>query len=74
MNTSFEVLLGGELLQLLVVPALALERLLEDGRIRRHADDGVLLHQLRERARLEHLAGQRVDPDALPALGQLVQS
>ena len=60
--------------ELLVVPVALGERLLEDRRVRGHADDGVLLHQAGELARLQHLARERVHPDAHAVLAQLVQS
>ena len=60
--------------KLVVVPASRRERLLEDGRVRGHADDGVLLHEPRELARFEHLARERVDPDADAVFRELVQS
>ena len=63
-----------DLLELLVVPLARRERLLEDRRVRRDPDDGVLLHQSRQLARLQHLPRQRVDPDADPLLAQLMQS
>src|SRR5262249_4710819 len=50
---------------LLVVEVALGERLLEDGRVRSDADDGVLLHQPFELAALEILPGEIVGPDAL---------
>ena len=63
-----------DLAQLLVVPVARGERFLEDGRIGRDADDGVLLHEARQLARLEHLSRERVDPDADTVRGELVQA
>jgi hypothetical protein len=68
------VLLPEQLAELVVVPVALRERLLEDRRVRGDADDGVLLDQLRERAVAEPLARERVDPDALPVLRQLMQT
>ena len=59
--------------ELLVVPVAGRERLLEDGRIGRDPDDGVLLDEALQLARFEHLARERVDPDADSVLGKLVQ-
>ena len=59
--------------KLLVVPVSGRERLLEDRRIGGDADDGVLLDQPLQLARLEHLARERVDPDADSVLRELVQ-
>ena len=60
--------------KLLVVPVAGRERLLEDRRVRGHADDRVLVDQPLELAGLEHLARERVDPDADAVLRELVQS
>ena len=51
--------------QLLVVGVSRGDRLLEDGRVRRHADDGVLAHHARQLPPLQEVAGEKVDPDAL---------
>ena len=45
-----------DLLQLFVVAVAVRDRLLEDGRVRRHSDDGVLVHHPRELAALQHVA------------------
>ena len=50
--------------ELRVVPLPGRECLLEDGRIRRHADDGVLVDEPLQLSRLEHLPRERVDPHA----------
>ena len=63
----------GDLPQLRVVPVALGEGLLEDRRVRRDADDGVLLHHALELTGLEHLARERVEPDADAVLGQLMQ-
>ena len=60
--------------ELVVVPASGRERLLEDRGIRCHSDDRVLFDQPRELARLEHLSGERVDPDAHAVLRELMES
>src|SRR5439155_17546350 len=44
-----------------------LDHLSEDRRIRRHAVDRAVLHERLEPAGLEHLAGDRVEPDRLPS-------
>ena len=59
---------------MLVVGVAGRERLLEDRRVRRDADDRVAIHHLRELAALENVAGQVVEPDALPVLTQFLQS
>ena len=61
------------LFQLVVVRVAFRDRLLEDGRVRGDADDGILLHHLRELAALQHLPREVVDPDALAERGQLVE-
>jgi hypothetical protein len=60
--------------ELLVVPVALGHRLLEDRRVGRDADDGVLVHEPLQLAGLEHLPGQRVDPDGHAVLGELMQS
>ena len=65
--------LARDRLQLLVVPVALGERLLEDRRVRGDADDGVLLHQPRQLAGLEHLARERVHPHTHSVRAQLVQ-
>ena len=67
------VLLGDEPAQLLVVGVPLRERLLEDGRVRRQAADGVLLHHPRELAPMHEVAGEEIDPDALAERGQPVE-
>ena len=74
MKISFVIVRRQNLAELLVVPVACGERLLEDRRVRGDADDGVLLHQPRELARLEHLPGEGVDPDADAVLRELMQS
>ena len=64
----------GDLAQLLVVAVALGERLLEDRRVGRDADDRVVGHQRGELARVEHLARERVDPDADACVAQLLQS
>jgi len=59
---------------LLVLEVSLRDRLLEDGWIRGDADDGVVPHHSLELAGLEHLAGQKVDPDALAQLRELMKS
>ena len=66
-------LLREHLAQLLVVGISGRDRLLEDRRIGRDADHGVLLHHPGELARVQHVAREEVDPDALTKLGELVQ-
>ena len=66
------VLLGQHLAELLVVGVPFGDRLLEDRRVRRDADDGVLLHHPRELAAPQQVTGEKVDPDALSELRQLV--
>ena len=71
----FRVVLAREnLAQLLVVRVALDERLLEDRRVRGHADDRVLAHQLLQLALMDQAAGEVVDPDALAQLGQLLQA
>ncbi len=60
--------------ELLVVPRALGEGLLEDRRVGRDPDHGVLVHQTGELARLEHLPRERVDPHAHTVRAQLVQS
>ncbi len=62
-----------ELLELLVVRVPLRERLLEDRRVRRDAGDRVLLHHPLELAAVDEVAGERVEPDRLAALGDLVE-
>jgi len=62
-----------DLLQLLVVALAVRDRLLEDRRVRRHADHGVLVHHPGQLSGLEHVAGEVVDPDALAERGQFVE-
>jgi hypothetical protein len=62
-----------QLLQILVVGVPLRERLLEDRRVRRHARDGILVHHPGELTRLEEVARERVEPDRLPVLGELMQ-
>ena len=62
-----------QLLQLRVVVVALRDRLLEDRRIRRLADDSVVLHELLQRAGLEHVPRQRIDPDRLALRAQRVQ-
>ena len=58
--------------QLGVVGAAVGERLLEDARVGGHPDDGVVAHSSSKRARLEQVAREEVDPDALTELLELV--
>jgi hypothetical protein len=67
------VLLGEHLAQLLVVGIPLRDRLLEDRRVRRHADHRVLLQHPRELPALQHLPREEVDPDALAELAELVK-
>ena len=60
--------------KLLVVPVARGQRLLEDRGVRGDADNCVLVHEPLQLARLEHLARERVDPDADSVLRELVQS
>jgi hypothetical protein len=60
------------LAELLVVGVALRDRLLEDRRVRGHADDGVVPHHPRELSRVEELAREEVDPDALAMVGKLV--
>src|SRR5205823_10418732 len=62
-----------ELTELVVVVGPLGDRLLEDRRVRGHADDGVLAHHPRELAGVEQVPREVVDPDALPVLGELLQ-
>src|SRR6266581_1478020 len=59
---------------LFVVETALRDRLLEDGRVRGDADDRVVAHQPLELAGLEHLAGEKVDPDTLAERRELVKS
>ncbi len=59
---------------LLVVGVPVRQRLLENARIRRDADHGVLGHGLRESTGFDQIARQVVDPDALAECGQLMQA
>ena len=61
------------LAELLVVRVALRDRLLEDRRVRRHADDGVVAHHPRQLARVQELTREEVDPDALAVVGELVQ-
>ena len=75
-TSSRKRLLGvavGGVADLRVVRVALSERLLEDGRVRRHADDRVLVDRARERAGLEQVAREEVDPDALPQRGELLR-
>ena len=67
------VSLGENLAQLLVVGASLGERLLEDRRVRRHADDARRLHQPGERAAFEQIAREVVDPYALALVRQALE-
>src|SRR5262249_42263908 len=67
-------LAGGDLLQLRVVPATLGQCLLEDGRVRRDADDGVVVGHPLELTCLEQLARQRVEPDADALFRKLMQA
>src|SRR5204862_8368539 len=61
------VVLVQTIADLLVVEIALRDRLLENGRVRRDADHGIVAHQPLEPAGLEHLAREEVDPDALAA-------
>ena len=60
--------------QLLVVEVTFCEGLLEDRRVGGDADNGVVPHESGEHSRVEHLAGERVDPDTDPRVAQLGKS
>ena len=60
--------------ELLVVGVAGCEGLLEDRRIRGDARDGVLVHHPRELAPVDEIPRERVDPDALTVLGELLES
>src|SRR5207244_9044742 len=62
-----------QLPQLRVVGVASGDRLLEDGRVGRDADDRVLTHEPRQLATLQQLPGEEVDPDRLTELGQPLQ-
>ena len=72
--TGIGRLSADDLAELVVVPVPFGHGLLEDGRVRRHSGDGVLLHHPLELAGLEPLARERVDPDRLPELGNFVKA
>ena len=59
---------GSELRDLLVVGAALGDRLVEDRRVRREARDRVLVDVALERPLVEQLAGDVVEPEALPEL------
>ena len=63
----------GQLAQLAVVPVALGQRFLKDRRVARDSTHRVLANQPLELAALEHLARERVDPDALAQLRQLLQ-
>ena len=68
------VLLGEHFPELLVVPVAPGQGLLEDRRVGRDPDDGVLVDHSLQLAGLEPLARERVDPDALTVFGELMKS
>src|SRR5439155_19443450 len=68
------LLLGEYLAELLVVGAALGDRRLEDRRVRRDADDGVVADQLRQLALAQQTAREVIDPHALAELGQLLQT
>src|SRR2546423_1909564 len=63
----FRVVRAGleDLPQLRVVAVSLRDRLLEDRRVRGHADNGVLVHHPFQLPGLEQVAREEVDPDAL---------
>jgi hypothetical protein len=63
--------LFGEFLQLLVVELALDDGLLEDGGIRGHAQDPIVRHPLKVSV-LDVVARERVHPNALPYLPQLL--
>ncbi len=64
----------GDLAQLLVVEVALGEGLLEDRRVRGDADDSVVGDQAGELAGVEHLARERVDPDAHACCAEPVET
>ena len=67
------VLLVEQRLKLLVVRVAGGERLLEDRRVGRDADDGVALHHVGELPVLEDVPREVVEPDALAVLSELLK-